>query len=109
VTDRKDPESFHIYYLKEGLSKKPVSFDSVPKFKEPTGVGVALRGALMDMSLLILIAGLCFMASYLAFLRCVVKCETEDMAYHYPIPDDGDRHTARKKAVPYREMYPMRT
>lgn len=108
-TDKKDPESFHIYYLKEGLSKKPVSFDSVPKFKEPTSVGVAVKSALMDMSLLILIAGLCFMASYLAFLRCVVKCEVEDISYHHPAPVDRGQSDGREKIVLSGDMHPNLT
>ena len=71
--DRADPDSLHVYYVKEGLSKKPVSFDAVPRFVEPSGVGVAMEAALMDFSLLILIALLCFMVSYVAFLKSSVR------------------------------------
>lgn len=70
ATDRTDPESFHVYYLKEGLSSKPVNFLNVPNFVEPAGVGVAIRNALMDLSLLIMLSVLLFLASYIAFLRC---------------------------------------
>jgi len=72
TADRADPKSFHVYYLKEGLSSKPVSFDNVPRFVEPTGVGVATKNALMDLSLLMLFSVLLFLASYVAFLRCDV-------------------------------------
>jgi ABC-type transport system involved in multi-copper enzyme maturation permease subunit len=72
ATDRADPESFHVYYLKEGLSEKPVSFENVPRFVEPTGVGFTTRTALMDLSLLLLFSALLFLASYVAFLRCDV-------------------------------------
>lgn len=70
--DKTDPESFHVYYLKEGLSDKPVSFESVPRFLEPTGVGVATKNALTDLSLLALFSMLAFLISYAAFLRCSV-------------------------------------
>jgi len=72
-TDAADPESFHAYPVKEGLSKKPVSFEAIPQFREPMNVGVALRTATFDMILLVLIALLSFMVSYVAFLRCEVK------------------------------------
>jgi ABC-type transport system involved in multi-copper enzyme maturation permease subunit len=73
ATDRTDPDSYHVYYLKEGLSDKPVSFEDVPRFEEPTGVGVAFRSSLFDLSLLVLFAGLMFLISYAAFLRCDVR------------------------------------
>ncbi|MFQ6042110.1 MAG: ABC transporter permease subunit [Candidatus Poribacteria bacterium] len=72
AADRADPESFHVYYLKEGLSSKPVNFEDVPRFVEPTGVGVAAKDALMDLSLLLLFSALLFLVSYVAFLRCDV-------------------------------------
>lgn len=72
-TDKTDPESFHVYYLKEGLSDKPVSFESVPRFIEPTGAGIATRNALTDLSLLVLFSMLALMISYAAFLRCSVQ------------------------------------
>jgi ABC-type transport system involved in multi-copper enzyme maturation permease subunit len=72
-TDRADPDSFHVYYIREGLSSKPVSFGSVPRFTEPTGVGVATKNVLMDLSLLMLFSVLLFLVSYVAFLRCDVQ------------------------------------
>jgi ABC-type transport system involved in multi-copper enzyme maturation permease subunit len=73
ATDRADPESFHVYYLKEGLSSKPVSYENVPRFVEPTGVSAAIRNALMDLSLLMLFSVLLFLIGYVAFLRCDVR------------------------------------
>jgi ABC-type transport system involved in multi-copper enzyme maturation permease subunit len=72
TADRADPGSFHVYYLKEGLSSKSVSFENVPRFVEPTGVGLATKNALMDLSLLLLFSALLFLGSYVAFLRCDV-------------------------------------
>jgi ABC-type transport system involved in multi-copper enzyme maturation permease subunit len=71
--DRSDPESYHLYYLKEGLSEKPVSSDNVPHFVEPTGVDRAFRSTLMDLSLLVLFSLILFLVSYVAFLRCDIR------------------------------------
>jgi len=40
---------------------------------EPTGVGAAMKSALMDFSLLVVMAVVCFMVSYMAFLWCSVR------------------------------------
>lgn len=71
--DRSDPESHHIYYLKEGLSGKPVSFDNIPRFIEPVGFDEAFRIALADIGLLALFAVVLFMAGYVLFLHCDVR------------------------------------
>jgi ABC-type transport system involved in multi-copper enzyme maturation permease subunit len=71
--DRSDSESHHIYYLKEGLSEKRVSSDNVPRFVELTGVDMAFRSSLMDLSLLVLFSLILFLVSYVAFLRCDIR------------------------------------
>jgi len=71
--DRSDSESRHIYYLKEGLSEKPVSFDNVPRFVEPTGFDRASGSVLTDIGLLVLFAVVLFLTSYMVFLRCDVR------------------------------------
>ena len=71
--DGADPASPHIYYVKEGLSKKPVSFDAVPRFIERSGVGVAMAAALVDLCLLILISVAFFMVSFVTFLKCRIR------------------------------------
>ncbi len=45
----------------------------MPHFVEPTGVGVATKNALMDLSLLMLFSVLLFLVSYVAFLQCSVR------------------------------------
>ena len=70
--DAADPESPHVYYVKEGLSKKPVSYGDVPRLEEPTGVGVAMRAALFDTSLLVLLVVLLLVIGHMAFLRAEV-------------------------------------
>ena len=71
--DKANPDSFHIYGVKEGLSSKPVSFEAVPHFVEPSGVDVAMRAALVDFSLLVVMAVVGFMGSYVAFLKSPVR------------------------------------
>jgi ABC-type transport system involved in multi-copper enzyme maturation permease subunit len=71
--DRSDAESHHIYYLKEGLSEKPVSSDNVPRFVEPTDVARAFESTLTNLSLLVLFSLIFFLISYVAFLRCDIR------------------------------------
>jgi hypothetical protein len=67
--DRNDPESLHIYGVREGLSQKPVDPDSVPKFKERITYGSAFNYII----LLIVFNILFFMAAYISFLKCDIK------------------------------------
>ena len=71
--DRGDNESPHVYLVKEGLSQKPVAFNSIPKFSDELTVDITFKGALVDLMLLISLALLLFMAAVLAFLRSDVK------------------------------------
>ena len=71
--DSADNESYHVYFLREGLSRKPVAFNSIPKFSEKLTVGITFKGALLDLTLLVLLSLLLFMAAVLAFLRSDVK------------------------------------
>ena len=71
--DSADKESYHVYFVKEGLSQKPVAFNSIPKFSEQLTLGVAFEGAVLDLTLLISLTLLLFMATVFAFLRSDVK------------------------------------
>ena len=71
--DRGDNESHHVYLVKEGLSQKPVAFNSIPKFSDQLTLGITFKEALLDLTLLVLLALLLFMAAVLAFLRSNVK------------------------------------
>ena len=71
--DRGDNESYHVYLVKEGLSQKPVAFNSIPKFSEKLTVGITFKGALLDLLLLVSLALLLFMSAILVFLRSDVK------------------------------------
>ena len=71
--DRGDNESYHVYLVKEGLSQKPVAFNSIPKFSEQLTLGITFGGALLDLTLLVSLALLLFMAAVLVFMRIDVK------------------------------------
>ncbi|MDE0084986.1 MAG: ABC transporter permease subunit [Candidatus Poribacteria bacterium] len=71
--DRSDNKSYHVYLVKEGLSQKPVAFNSIPKFSEQITLSITFGGALLDLALLISLALVLFMAASLAFLRSDVK------------------------------------
>ena len=68
-TDSADPDSPHIFYLKEGLSNKPVPFSSVPRFEEFTNNSMIAGETLKDFGLLILFFVVISLVSFLAFLR----------------------------------------
>ena len=42
--DRGDNESYHVYLVKEGLSQKPVDFNSIPKFSEQLTLDITFKG-----------------------------------------------------------------
>ena len=71
--DRADNESYHVYLVKEGLSQRPVAFNSIPKFSEQMTLSTTLRGALLDLTLLVSLGLLLFMAASLAFLRSDIR------------------------------------
>lgn len=72
-TDSTDPASPHIFYLKEGLSNKPVPFSNVPRFEEFTNSNLIAGETLKDFCLLILFLVVMSLMSYLAFLRSEVR------------------------------------
>ena len=71
--DRADNESYHVYLVKEGLSQKPVAFNSISKFSEKLTLGITFKGALLDLTLLVSLALLLFMAAVLGFVRSDIK------------------------------------
>ena len=72
-TDSTDPASPHIFYLKEGLSNKPVPFSSVPRFEQFTNNSLIAGETLKDFGLLILFFVVMSLVSYLAFLKSEVR------------------------------------
>ncbi len=67
--DQSDPESLHIYPVKEGLSQKPVSPDAVPVFTEQ----ISYRSVLSQVGLLVLFNLLFFTIAQVSFLMSEVK------------------------------------
>ena len=67
--DRSDPESLHIYPVKEGLSQKPVDPDAVPVFEEQ----IFYRSVLSQVGLLVLFNLLFFIVAQVSFLMSEIK------------------------------------
>jgi len=79
--DAEDPESLHLLCAHSQairdwgvISKKPVSFDTVPKFQErDLALGQSLKLAIWDIGLLTLFNLVFFVASFVSFLRYDVR------------------------------------
>ena len=67
--DRNDPDSLHIYPVREGLSQKPVDPNAVPRFEEH----ISYQSVIFPVALLILFNVLFFTAAQLSFLKCDLK------------------------------------
>ena len=67
--DREDPESLHIYPVREGLSQKSVNPDIVPRFRER----ISHQSVIFPIGLLIVFNILFFIAAQLSFLKCDLK------------------------------------
>ena len=67
--DESDPDSLHIYPVREGLSQKPVDPNAIPRFREQ----VSYQSVLFPTGLLILFNVLFFTAAQLSFLKCDLK------------------------------------
>ena len=69
TADRADPDSPHVPFVREGMSDKPVSFESIPKFQDQVRLGEAFKGATLDVTLLVLFFVLLFATAHAAFQR----------------------------------------
>lgn len=68
--DRADPDSPHVYFVKEGLSSRPVDLRQMPHFVDRFDFSAGLQAAAWDLVTLILLSIATFLAAYLTFLRC---------------------------------------
>jgi len=68
-TDRADPESLHIFGVREGMSQKPVLPEAVPNFEDTLSLSKNFNTAAMDLLLLTLFFLVVFSGAYLAFVR----------------------------------------
>ena len=69
AADRADPDSLHVPFVREGMSDKPVSFESIPKFQDQVRLGEAFKGAVLDVMLLLLFFVVLFGAAHISFQR----------------------------------------
>ncbi len=67
--DRNDPESLHIYPVREGLSQKPVDPNAIPRFEER----ISYQSVIFPVGLLFLFNILFFFVAQLSFLKCDLK------------------------------------
>ena len=70
--DRADPESLHVIGIREGMSKKPVSSEAIPKFEDTLSLSRDFNAAAMDLLLLTLFFMVLLSGAYLAFVRVEV-------------------------------------
>ena len=68
-TDRADPESRHIFGVREGMSQKPVNPEAVPRFEDTLSLNRDFNTAAMDLLLLALFVVVLLSGAYLAFVR----------------------------------------
>ena len=71
-TDRTDSDSPHIIGVSEGMSRKPVSPESIPRFEDTLSLSRDFDAAAIDLLLLALIVLVLMSGAYLAFVRVQV-------------------------------------
>ena len=71
-TDRADPESLHIFGVREGMSQKPVPIEAIPKFEDTLSLRKDFNAAAVDLLLLSLFVIFLLSGAYLAFVRVEV-------------------------------------
>ena len=71
-TDRSDPESLHLIGVPEGMSKKPISPEAIPKFEDTLSLSKDFNAATVDLLLLTLFVIVLLSGAYLAFVRVEV-------------------------------------
>ena len=71
-TDSADPDSPHFIGISEGISRKPVSSDSIPRFEDTLSLGRDFNAAATDLLLLAVVVVILMLGAYLAFVRVQV-------------------------------------
>ena len=71
-TDRGDPASLHLIGVREGMSQKPVSPESIPIFEDTISLSRDFNTATVDLLLLTLFFLVLLSGAYLAFVRVEV-------------------------------------
>ena len=70
--DRADPDSLHIIGVSDGMSRKPVSPGSIPRFEDTLSLGRDFNAVALDLLLLVLVVVVLMSGAYLAFVRVQV-------------------------------------
>ena len=70
--DSTDTESLHLIGIPEGMSNKPITPEQIPIFEDKPTFRDSFNSALVDMSLLVLFAGVFLSGACLCFLRAEV-------------------------------------
>ena len=70
--DRADPDSLHIIGVREGMSKKPISPESIPTFEDTISLSRDFNTAAIDLLLLVLFFVVLSSAAYLVFVSVEV-------------------------------------
>ncbi len=71
-TDRADTESPHIIGIPEGMSKKPISPQTLPNFEDKITFSDTFNAAILDMLLLVGLLGVFLLGAFLVFIRSEV-------------------------------------
>ena len=71
-TDMADPDSPHIIGVREGMSRKPVSPESIPRFEDSLSLGRDFNAVALDLLLLVMVVVILMSGAYLAFVRVQV-------------------------------------
>ena len=72
TTDRSDSESLHLIGVPEGMSKKPVNPELIPRFEDTLSLDKDFNAAMIDLLLLVLFVIVLLSGAYLAFVRVEV-------------------------------------
>ena len=71
-TDMADPDSPHIIGVREGMSRKPVNPESIPRFEDTLSLSRDFDATAIDLLLLVLVVVVLMSGAYLAFVRVQV-------------------------------------
>ena len=70
--ERSDPDSLHILGMHEGMSKKPISPESIPTFEDTLSLSRDFNAAAIDLLLLALFFAVLLSSAYMVFVRVEV-------------------------------------
>lgn len=69
TADQADPDSPHLYFVRQGMSEKPVPYSAIPKFEDRIVFRESIDAATTDILLLVSFLVVLFIGAVLAFVR----------------------------------------